>query len=256
MNDHEVGDIIKFAAEHNDVVRGINFQPVAFTGAASEDDIEKERVTIPDLLQRIEKQTDGILKTEHFYPVPSVVPISKLIEKYTGKPQIAFTAHQHCGAATYVFVTDEGLIPINKMIDVDEFFEIMEKMSQKIEDPSVINKYKTLVESLKGVHSSLKKGEYSYSTQFWKMLYHALVKHDFEALKEFHWNALFIGTMHFMDNYNYDVSRVQRCCIHYTTPDGRLIPFCTYNSGPVFREKVWRKYGKDVQELDPLENLE
>ncbi|WP_421908384.1 tetraether lipid synthase Tes [Methanolacinia petrolearia] len=255
-NDHEVGAIIKFAAENNDVVRGINFQPVAFTGAASEDDIEKERVTIPDLLQRIEEQTGGVMKKEYFYPVPSVVPISELIEKYTGKPQITFTAHQHCGAATYAFVTDEGLVPINKMIDVDTFFEVMNNMSHKIDDPSVINKYMTLVEGLKGVHSSLKKGEYSNSTQFWKMLYHALIKHDFEALKEFHWNALFIGTMHFMDNYNYDVSRVQRCCIHYATPDGRLIPFCTYNSGPVFREKVWRKYGKDITELDPIDNLE
>lgn len=255
-NDHEVGAIIKFAAENINVVRGINFQPIAFTGAASEDDIQKERVTIPDLLQRIETQTGGAIKKSQFYPVPSVVPISKLIEKYTGKPQIAFTAHQHCGAATYAFVMDEGIIPINKMIDVDEFFEVMDRMSNKMDDPSTINKYKTMVEGLKGFHTSLKKGEYSNSTQFWKMLYHALVKHDFEALKEFHWNALFIGTMHFMDNYNYDVERVQRCCIHYATPDGRLIPFCTYNSGPVFREDIWRKYGTDVKELDPIDDLE
>jgi len=63
------------------------------------------------------------------------------------------------------------------------------------------------------------------------------VLQDFEALREFHWNALFIGTMHFMDAYNYDLCRVQRCCIHYATPEGRLIPFCTYNSGPVYRSR-------------------
>jgi uncharacterized radical SAM superfamily Fe-S cluster-containing enzyme len=67
---------------------------------------------------------------------------------------------------------------------------------------------------------------------------------NFEALREFHWNALFIGTMHFMDKYNYDLSRVQRCCIHYATPDGRLIPFCTYNSGPVYREQVWKAFAE------------
>ena len=88
QNDHEVGDIIRFAADNIDVVRGINFQPIAFTGAASEDNIHKERVTIPDLLQRIENQTDGIIKKDFFYPVPSVVPISRLIEKYSGKSQI------------------------------------------------------------------------------------------------------------------------------------------------------------------------
>jgi len=44
--------------------------------------------------------------------------------------------------------------------------------------------------------------------------------------------------MHFMDNYNYDIERVKRCVIHYAAPDGKLYPFCTYNSGPVYRERL------------------
>ncbi|HOX36175.1 MAG TPA: radical SAM protein, partial [Methanoregulaceae archaeon] len=44
-NDHEVGDIIRFAARNISVIRGVNFQPVAFTGAAREEDINKSRVT-------------------------------------------------------------------------------------------------------------------------------------------------------------------------------------------------------------------
>ena len=98
----------------------------------------------------------------------------------------------------------------------------------------------------------MKKGEEGKTSLFWKLLGSALVKHDFQALKEFHWNALFIGTMHFMDNYNYDLARVQRCCIHYATPDGRLIPFCSYNSGMVFREQVWQKFSKPIVKADPL----
>jgi len=41
--------------------------------------------------------------------------------------------------------------------------------------------------------------------------------------------GLFVGCMHFMDPYNFDLERVERCCIHYATPDLRLIPFCSYN---------------------------
>ncbi|HPD76027.1 MAG TPA: radical SAM protein, partial [Methanoregulaceae archaeon] len=52
-NDHELGDIIRFAAENISVVRGVNFQPVSFTGAASDDDIRKSRITIPEVLSRI-----------------------------------------------------------------------------------------------------------------------------------------------------------------------------------------------------------
>jgi 7,8-dihydro-6-hydroxymethylpterin dimethyltransferase len=243
-NDHEIGDIIRFAVEHTSVIRGINFQPVAFTGAASDEDIQKSRITIPDVLDRIEVQTGGILKKDDFYPVPCVLPFSDLVEAYTGRPQVRFTAHQHCGAATYVFVQEDGVVPVNRMVDVETFFESIEHMSETIKKGGTINKYKALLEGVRNMHDSVKRGEQGNTAEFWKMIGKTLIGQNFEALREFHWNALFIGTMHFMDKYNYDIERVQRCCIHYATPDGRLIPFCTYNSGPVYREQVWKKYAK------------
>ncbi|TAJ44765.1 tetraether lipid synthase Tes [Methanofollis fontis] len=244
-NDSELGAILKFAAKHISVVRGVNFQPVAFTGAASEDDIKRERITIPDLADRMEEQTGGIIKKSHFYPVPCVMPISDLVETYTGKPVVRFTTHQHCGAATYVFVTEDGLVPINEMVNVDGFFEAIEKMTEKLKGGGKINKYRALLEGVKDMGVSATGGEHSETARFWKLLGKTLISQNFDALREFHWNALFIGTMHFMDNYNYDLSRVQRCCIHYATPDGRMIPFCTYNSGPVYREEVWKKFAKE-----------
>lgn len=243
-NDHELGDIIRYAAERINVVRGVNFQPVAFTGAASDDDVAKERITIPDLADCIDEQTGGIIKKDYFYPVPCVVPVSELVEAYTGKPQLVFTAHQHCGAATYVFVTDDGMVPVNRMLDVDTFFDSIKKMETKLRKGGSINKYVTLVEGVRDLHVSVKKAESGNTTEFWKLIAKALVLHNFEALREFHWNALFIGTMHFMDNFNYDLQRVRRCCIHYATPDGRLIPFCSYNSGPVYREQVWKAFAQ------------
>jgi uncharacterized radical SAM superfamily Fe-S cluster-containing enzyme len=48
--------------------------------------------------------------------------------------------------------------------------------------------------------------------------------------------------MHFMDAYNYDIERVKRCVIHYSAPNGMVYPFCTYNSGPCFREKIEREF--------------
>jgi hypothetical protein len=243
-NDQEIGSIIRFAADHISVVRGVNFQPVAFTGAASDDDLEKSRITIPEVLEDIETQTKGVIRKDDFYPVPCVLPFSDLVEAYTGRPQVRFTAHQHCGAATYVFVTKDGMVPVNRMVDIDRFFESIEQMAETLKKGGAINKYKALLEGVKNLHVSFKKGEQGNATTFWKLVGKTLISQNFDALREFHWNALFIGTMHFMDRYNYDLSRVQRCCIHYATPDGTLIPFCTYNSGPVYREQVWKKYAK------------
>ncbi len=57
-----------------------------------------------------------------------------------------------------------------------------------------------------------------------------------------------IGGMHFQDAYNYDIERVKRCVIHYVVPDGRIIPFCAYNGGPIYREEVEKNYSIPLQE--------
>ena len=50
-----------------------------------------------------------------------------------------------------------------------------------------------------------------------------------------------LAGMHFMDSYNYDVERVKRCVIHYAAPNGLIYPFCAYNSGPVYRERIEKR---------------
>ena len=246
-NDHEVGGIVRFATENISVIRGVNFQPVSFTGAASQEDIARERITIPELLDRIESQTDGAIMKKDFYPVPCVVPVSDFVETYTGKPQIKFTAHQHCGAATYIFVREEGMVPINRIVDVDAFFNSIEQLTRKLEKSGTLSKKMVAINGLREFYNQFKGDEKNKGLDVWKILGKTLITHNFDSLRSFHWNALFIGTMHFMDNYNYDLDRVNRCCIHYATPDGKLIPFCTYNSGPVYREQVWKKFSQPAE---------
>ena len=249
-NDQEIGDIVKFAAKNVDIIRGINFQPVAFTGAAKEDDVIRERVTVPDITRSIEEQTGGQIHSADFYPIPSVMAICDLIEAYTEKPQIMFCAHPHCGAATYGFVNDDGsLVPITRFVDVDKFLAAAEKMAEKFKKSGKTGKYLAMTVGLGKMNKAVSKEEVEgIKIDLKKLIYDALVKHDYESIGKFHENALFIGTMHFMDAFNYDTDRVSRCCIHYTTPDGKLIPFCTYNSGPTYREEVWRRGAKPLSE--------
>jgi uncharacterized radical SAM superfamily Fe-S cluster-containing enzyme len=147
-----------------------------------------------------------------------------------------------------VFVQEAGIVPVNRMVDVESFFASIGQMTETIKKGGAINKYKALLEGVKSMHDSVQKGEHGNTAEFWKIIGKTLIGQNFDALREFHWNALFIGTMHFMDRYNYDLDRVQRCCIHYATPDGKLIPFCTYNSGPVYREQIWKKHAKKIKD--------
>jgi hypothetical protein len=48
------------------------------------------------------------------------------------------------------------------------------------------------------------------------------------------YKTLMAAGMHFMDRYNFDVERVKRCVIQYSTADG-FYPFCTINGGPTYR---------------------
>lgn len=252
VNDHEIGDTIYFAAENIDVIRGVNFQPVAFTGAASADDVKRQRFTIPDLADRMEKQTNGAIKKTDLYPVPCVVSLSKLVEAYRKEPQIEFSAHPHCGVATYAFVSDGNIIPINRFVDVDKFFSSVDDTVDLLNTSRWFAKTRAMMKGLKALNRCIHDDRQPENVNLKSVLKRVLKEQDYKTLREFHLNALFIGAMHFQDAYNYDIERVKRCVIHYVTPDPerRIIPFCAYNSGPTFRNEIEQKYGIPLEEWE------
>jgi hypothetical protein len=73
--------------------------------------------------------------------------------------------------------------------------------------------------------------------------------------KGFTYRTLMVAGMHFMDSYNYDVERVKRCVIHYAAPNGKVYPFCAYNSGPVFRERIEKEFSVPFEEQEEMQRL-
>jgi tetraether lipid synthase len=71
----------------------------------------------------------------------------------------------------------------------------------------------------------------------------------------FTYRTLMLAGMHFMDSYNYDVERVKRCVIHYAAPNGRIYPFCAYNSGPVFRERIEKEFSIPFEDQAEMRRL-
>jgi 7,8-dihydro-6-hydroxymethylpterin dimethyltransferase len=68
VNDHQIGDIIRFAKEWMPAVKGVHFQPVAFLGRYPGFPRNADRILIPEILNAIEEQTGGELKAENFIP--------------------------------------------------------------------------------------------------------------------------------------------------------------------------------------------
>jgi hypothetical protein len=48
---------------------------------------------------------------------------------------------------------------------------------------------------------------------------------------------------------------VKRCLIHYAAPNGMIYPFCAYNSGPCFRDKVEKDFSMPFESQELLRTL-
>jgi len=251
VNDHELGDIINFGLNNLGVVRGVNFQPVSLVGRMPRKLREQQRITIPGAIKKIEEQTKGAINRDDFYTVPSMGAFTRFIGTLTGRKEYSFSTHFACGVATYVFMDGKKPVPITRFVDVAGLLEYLDEKTDEIKSGK--NRYWTGLKVLKKLNSFVDKEKQPTDLKLSNMIYNALIKHDYKALGEFHRKSLFIGMMHFMDLYNYDTERVQRCCIHYAMPDGRIVPFCAFNVRPeLYRDKVqaqfstpWKRWEKE-----------
>jgi hypothetical protein len=228
-----------FAARNNDIVRCVNVQPVSVTGRIDRGKLRDYRITIPDFMRLVEEQTNGQIKQSDFYPVPSVVPFAKAVGALKGSRYPEFTMHEHCGMATFVFVEDGKLTPITQYANIDAFMHSM-------------NEVYRLARAGKSVRARLEMiGSFRHlKLRVLAPLISGVVREgSYGALGRLMRHVIMISAMHFMDPYNFDLERVERCGIHYAVPDGRIIPFCTMNT--LHREKIEKQFAKisEVQSI-------
>ena len=65
VNDHALGEILRFALDHAPHVRGVHIQPISYFGRCGLEAPET-RLTIPAVLRRIEAQTQGLMRAADF----------------------------------------------------------------------------------------------------------------------------------------------------------------------------------------------
>src|SRR2546421_435983 len=166
----------------------------------------------------------------------------------TEREQYELSIHFACGAGTYVFYdTDKSkLIPLTSFVDIRGLIEYLEEKTEEIY--SGTNRYVVAAKILTRISSFVDKEKQPKSLSFAKLLTDALIKHDYAAIGQFHLKSMFLGMMHFQDKYNQDEERLQRCDIHYLTPDLRIIPFCSFNVIPEwYRDRIQQKYGMPIE---------
>ncbi|MEI6633634.1 MAG: radical SAM protein [Chlamydiota bacterium] len=257
VNDGAVGDILRFAIANADVIAAISFQPICFTGRISHAERMKKRITLPDVMLGLERQT-GIVKRSDFYPLSFVSPFSKFIGALRGEEITNLTCHPHCTLCTYLVIDDEGkAVPMSRFIDVEGLVTDMNRLAGK----TAKSRFKAFAKmrawnSLRRHYHEPRAPRGLSFKKYLHTLNGMLDKKVGRAKNARTFRTMMVGGMHFMDVYNYDLSRIRRCVIHFSAPDGKLYSFCSYNSGPCYRQRVERAHSTPVEEWNRVSGHE
>jgi hypothetical protein len=260
LNDHQIGDIVRLALEYIECTSGISFQPVAFTGRISRHELEAKRFTLSDFAHAVKEQTGIADPYEDWFPLCFVTPFSKLISALRGEETTTLSCHPHCSLGTYLFVDQNRKAkPVTQFVDVGPMLKEMDVLARKAGRRSV--QFYTKLEAWNSLRKFFHEDKAPEGLNFNKFLQTLQGFTDKRygrgesEKKGFTYRTLMVAGMHFMDSYNYDVERVKRCVIHYAAPNGKVYPFCAYNSGPVYRERIEKEFSVPFEEQEEMRRL-
>jgi uncharacterized radical SAM superfamily Fe-S cluster-containing enzyme len=216
VNEHEVGEIVRFGVSHP-AVRAVAFQPVTHSGRHVEFD-PLERLTNADVMKLVAEQVPDWYELDDFIPVPCCFPT--------------------CRSMSYALVDGDSLIPFTRLLDVEDYLDYVS--NRVLPDPDV--------------RFALEK---MFSSSATPGAERALLECEAcgidlpAALDDIGKHVFTLVVQDFQDPYTLNVRQLMKCCVVEIVPDGRLIPFCAYNSVG-YREQVRAQLsGVEVEPVVP-----
>lgn len=192
INDHNVGEILRFALRYAPSVRGVHFQPISYFGRYPIAPTDADRLTIPDVMRLVVDQSDGLVAPDALAP---------------GGCENALCSFH----GNFVLMPNGRLIPWSKNEPQGCGCQPTSAAEGAAKARSFVASNWIALDAVVPVSNGPSLGE-------WDVLLQRAKTHTF-----------FISGMAFQDAWTLDLERLRDCCIHTVSPDGRLIPFCAYN---------------------------
>jgi uncharacterized radical SAM superfamily Fe-S cluster-containing enzyme len=229
LNDHEIGKTIDFALTQP-CVRGVTFQPIQDAGRLENFSPATDRLTLTEVRRKILEQTK-VFRPEDVIPVP---------------------CHPDSLAMAYALKLNGNVVPLTSMIPPEVLINGAANTILYEQDPAV----RTNLFKLFATNHSPRSGAGTLREllcclpKIWipdsnshvipnapHVIPNEVRDHGFAGATttEVTANALSyenifrIIIMQFIDAHSFDVRSVKKTCVHIVHPDGRLIPFDTYN---------------------------
>lgn len=230
INDHQIGATIKFGMKNSPAVRGVHFQPVSYFGRYPEPPKDESRITLPEIVAAIEKQTEGLIRQTDLAP--------------------SACDHPRCGFHGDFVIMPDRLISLTPKATAAAASDCCCKPAAKDPDDNSGGK------KPQGIHEEALRNR-NFVARRWKRNLDlereadrisqrasgsgavggaaatadgetggCADMMDFDAfLARVAANGFTVTGMAFQDAYNLDLERLRRCSLH-VYDGGRIIPFC------------------------------
>ena len=196
LNDGEIGRVIDFALRQP-CVRGVTLQPIQDAGRLEKFNPAADRLTLTEVRQKILEQTN-VFRPEDVIPVP---------------------CHPDALAMAYALKLGGKVVPLTGLVEPDVLISGARNTIVYEEEPGI----RDCLFKLFATNHSPQSGAASL-----RDLLCCLPQVSAPAGLTYK-NIFRVLIVQFQDAHAFDVRSVKKTCIHIVHPDGRLIPFDTYN---------------------------
>lgn len=224
LNDGELGDIIDFALKQP-CVRGVTFQPIQNAGRAENYDPARDRLTLTEVRRRILEQST-LFRPEDLIPVP---------------------CHPDSLAMAYALKLEDRLLPLTGLVPPEVLIEGGRNSIVLEKD-----------EGLRDAVFKLFATNHSPQSQACSLSDLLCCLPQVQAPEGLGYRNVFrVLIMAFIDAEGFDLRSVKKSCVHIAQPDGRIIPFDTFNlfyrDDRAAQLEALRRMVEAGQRLDPVE---
>jgi uncharacterized radical SAM superfamily Fe-S cluster-containing enzyme len=196
LNDGELGGIIDFALKQP-CVRGVTFQPIQNAGRAENYDPARDRLTLTEVRRRILEQS-SLFRPEDLIPVP---------------------CHPDSLAMAYALKLGETLLPLTGLVPPEVLIEGGRNSIVLEKD-----------EGLRDAVFKLFATNHSPQSQACSLSDLLCCLPQVQAPEGLDYRNVFrVLIMAFIDAEGFDLRSVKKSCVHIAQPDGRIVPFDTFN---------------------------
>ena len=247
VNNHAVGDIVRFAVDNIDKVRSVLFQPIMFTGrdsGASEDIRRARRYTLADLPRDLQQQfgTCDWEPMRDWFPMSVYSVFGRLFDALhpdASRGSLYADVHPNQGIISPLLVNQatKQVVPISSFVDVEGLLRDIRQLADQGRSATLIKAQLTLAVLRRFDPRRAPEGLTIADLRAILERFAPRFRSDgsnwsAEDNTDPQWRLLMIAAMWFQDLFNYDFSVIGMDAARTATFPGE-ISFCAYNAGGV-----------------------